>query len=95
MSARPWTPGPWREIDDESGFVRIVGQSGGEVGEVWEPPDAHLAAAAPALYGALEELLRMQDLHGPACGCDTDPNPHCAACRAELALEQARGEVTP
>jgi hypothetical protein len=54
-------------------------------------PDAHLIAAAPDLYAALEHAERF-------CPCGARPespntHPHVFGCPVELALKKARGEA--
>ena len=96
---RKWTPGPW-EAALERGCHGVIAKSlpeGGAnfvalVGNDDNTPErepvrfanAHLIAAAPDMYEALD---RIQD----ELGCD---DPECAMCiLARAALAKARGEV--
>lgn len=62
MNAPKWTPGPWRADWDDNGqwYIEPLGITGhalrGDSGDCIESASAHLIAAAPDLYEALEQL---------------------------------------
>lgn len=95
MTERKWTPGPWLvEVDESSQVERypmIASENYGVVGSEGmygvietDYANAHLIAAAPDLYEALESLVRDYDI-----GEMTD-TPELDAANAALA--KARGE---
>jgi hypothetical protein len=77
------TPGPWRIGALESGQAAVDGVGGDVTGWV-SIPDAHLIAAAPDLWDALETLERLS---GSSMATD-DP----ARVAARAVLKRARGE---
>jgi len=99
-----WTPGPWTAERANVGdahplFVRC------NLDSAFRPPcdaDAHLIAAAPELYDALEGFAKSQgytfDKKTHHFVGDLGPigMPHtaewCEACRIVAALAKARGE---
>jgi hypothetical protein len=99
MSER-WTKGPWEirkytgPYSDHSLSVEIatdeivIAKLGVEIDQECAA-NAHLIAAAPELYEALESLFRESD---SGCECGT-----CGACRTDAqvlhALKKARGEA--
>lgn len=99
MSETKWTPGPWSTHPEELRGGRywvIDGPVDVQDPECDEPlaiheidngkANAHLIAAAPDLYAALEKLLAKVE-------CGTALN--CAVCdAARAALSSARGETT-
>ena len=104
MSDQPkWTQGPW-PIKPTGDFKRIVigdglvdGPGGYEVAEVYSDDcdrdeamaNAHLIAAAPDLYAALEELADLMDAVRAG-----DYTPDSFTCQpAQIALAKARGET--
>ena len=104
--ATPWTPGPWKvsRYENYVGFS-IWADGVGCIAERWWPTEeksvpieanAHLIAAAPALYEALEEQMKFTPL-GPCQLPMIDPC-RCMSCknrRSLAALAAARGEVKP
>lgn len=87
-----WTPGPWLNV---GGWVDSEDDSHGSIicslSAVDRKPDyisdanAHLIAAAPDLYEALDQAVTsMQD--------SGYPNTHLAVIAARKALAKARGE---
>ena len=103
MKERNWTTGPWEAIFDSEempmGDWGVISNHYDPIGEtVWvahtyhglsrERADAHLIAAAPDLYEALAELLRVDDeWHGSVNSEMAD-----ARNKARTALTKARGE---
>jgi hypothetical protein len=101
MSETRWSSGPWAARPDETfstlGDKRIVAANlvspaivFGGLGAETEA-NAHLIAAAPDLYAALEHAERF-------CPCGARPespntHPHVFGCPVELALKKARGEA--
>lgn len=89
-----WTPGPWCAWDRGIGWEVFCGPDQGvkpglrlndEHRNTFEEADAHLIAAAPELYEALERLLKIQTL---------EPLHVCHPINiARKALAKARGEV--
>ena len=97
MTSAPWTPGPWtvhksRTTDD----VGIIG-GGGCLAECFseirrknenavreQEANAHLIAAAPDLYAALDGLLGLLD-----AGSLYEPQAYAA----RAALAKARGQA--
>lgn len=87
-----WTPGPWI-VDDRSSKPRILtGASpnyliaagpicGGSAARRTAEANGRLIAAAPELYAALEEVVRISD------------RKHDAWDEAKAALAKARGEA--
>lgn len=93
-----WTKGPWRYDTGPSfsGMYHSVLADGETlVCECWEQPDdiaqadAHLIAAAPDLYAALEEMVALDEMTSDAM--DWAATPEVIAARAALA--KARGEA--
>jgi hypothetical protein len=87
MSERKWTMGPWfqscESIDPDWHIVTTKG--GGIVANVFAPQNAnaHLIAAAPDLYDALDNLVRAYHSGGDIYGWIDN---------AGHALAKARGE---
>ena len=90
-----WTPGPWKAWKEESSRLpglKIVGASSlADIARVVELPNckanAHLIAASPALYTALERLLNCPALNLDECEVEDD----AAMEQARRALALARG----
>lgn len=93
MTKTNWTPGPWHV----NGTKSIRGPRGEYIAKAhWlnGSTDAHLIAAAPDLYAALEATLtQWVDLaiSGDAGLWDPEAEDHVIAARAALA--KARGEA--
>ena len=97
------TPGPWEvkpigkqlyvEAKDSQGFVCDM-QINDALGETDGPrirADAHLIAAAPAMY----EALRQAYAYLAEMGCDCEEGQSCGdciVCQCEAALAQADGK---
>jgi hypothetical protein len=88
-----WTPGPWRTESRGGSYPvsvvssdrpdKIVGPfCGGSTPE--DTANAHLIAAAPDLYEALDALVSPRHGHSNLCKCPW--------CNARAALAKARGE---
>ena len=98
MTDQPkWTPGPWAVERNKRtwGWVDVVGPSLGVGGptqatdltladEVKRIAEAHLIAAAPDLYAALDGLLGLLD-----AGSMYEPQAYAA----RAALAKARGQA--
>ncbi len=94
MSEKKWTKGPWKLKESEVGSLIIwAGKHFGDaVGYAYTTDisdrreceaNAHLIAAAPELYDALEHaILRNHEFSEGCSGCS----------RAKYALSKARGE---
>lgn len=94
-SETPWTGGPWKvfTVQDgpNKGQLLGVGQQTGEgvtdaYGGLWgsgpeQMANAHLIAAAPKLYAALAEMVRV---YADFEDGDGNPCPTVAAARAAL-----------
>ena len=94
MTDQPkWTPGPWRVLNDEA--IKVASSDGSlatvthihlrgrrDTSEV--EANAHLIAAAPDLYAALDGLLGLLD-----AGSLYEPQAYAA----RTALAKARGET--
>ncbi|MDI3298242.1 MAG: hypothetical protein QJR08_03630 [Bacillota bacterium] len=90
---KKWTPGPWRVRPgfSDAHFVVVAGEYADEgepdllvhVGTA-NPQDAHLIAAAPDLYEALDEIVLKYGRYLPMRELS----------RAKAALAKARGEAT-
>lgn len=105
MTDQPkWTPGPWAVERNKRtwGWVDVVGPSLGVGGptqatdltladEVKRIAEAHLIAAAPDLYDALQRLLRFVAEH-TASG-EVVPAHTVEHVRTYAALAKARGEA--
>lgn len=93
MSELKATPGPWRVIEK----AKPVGWAHFEVAWsdydelvcdiVYEEADAHLIAAAPEMYEALDAIVNCWD--GPLYKHQMLPN----IVKARAALKKARGEA--
>ena len=100
MSDQPkWTPGPWRAVmgsrhvvDVFAGDRDVVSVYGGGVGFEYRDANAHLIAAAPDLYAALETLSALNDDSGPFGGEIYQDRVDRAWSAARAALAKARGE---
>ena len=106
-----WTPGPWAVERNKRtwGWVDVVGPSLGVGGptqatdltladEVKRIAEAHLIAAAPDLYAALDDLLASyaepdQQIccGGHDCGCRGASVRDLAEHHARAAIAKARG----
>ena len=67
MTERKWTPGPWGIIGGSDGVewdIYVDGPTTGYDGDYQNHADAHLIAAAPDLYEALEDAVSLLDLAG-------------------------------
>ena len=94
MTDQPkWTPGPWIVFtsEDEWGCDTFVGTLTDTLfdvrpwkGPAWQNGNAHLIAAAPDLYAALDGLLGLLD-----AGSLYEPQAYAA----RAALAKARGET--
>ena len=71
MTERKWKPGPWgvkpranlcQEISSSNGITIAVTRHRGKIGAAERHANAHLIAAAPDLYEALEYLMMHADL---------------------------------
>lgn len=93
-----FTPGPWRVGCSNTGHPDRIGVHAREwiVADVWQDveelgdyakPNAHLIAAAPALYEALAEAVADYERHHAS----VDDAP-VWVIGARAALKQARGE---
>ena len=104
MSEPKWTQGPWRveAWDEASGQARIAQRVRGPGENDWgrsvwmytgSEADAHLIAASPDLYEALEALERTVNLS--VSGIRTVAVPEWAGLlgKAQAALRKARGET--
>lgn len=101
MSELKATPGPWHaeENNIHTGSVATCHWNGEQWWEVWTPmwvdggsakANAHLIAAAPELYEALEEMVER---YAPGYhDCIDNGLPECEICNARAALAKARGE---
>lgn len=101
MSDTKWTPGPWEwyssnsynrlgTADDYSVLLYAVTYRDGVAGIEWKnSADAHLIAAAPELYEALEELF---DAEWMVCNDYGGKRREIVIDKAEAALKKARGE---
>ena len=96
MSETKWTPGPWRINECRYGFsihsndtvIVNTEDEEGRFGPIHDESSAHLIAAAPDLYAALEQCLALAELK---YGNTDDIASHVfGECRAALA--KARGE---
>ena len=94
---KEWTPGPWEwdakvwDYDKEEAAPWLVGIDGGPIvlcGEIdcSSEADAHLIAAAPELYDALEKVIKYHKLGN--LGRHSDE----LVASIELVLAKARGE---
>ena len=91
MSETKFTPGPWfvkrQNPSPTTGEWMIAGSKPGYLAEIRDcgsgdvQANAHLIAAAPDLYAALEEVIRISD------------RKHDAWDKAKAALVKARGEA--
>ena len=103
MSERKWTPGPWKWADDrdKTGLIYLTGvliaehTDGTPWGDDMDRANAHLIAAAPELYEALEEIRDMlwsrpdiSDRLRPLMGFAEEATNQ----KARAALAKARGE---
>jgi hypothetical protein len=98
MNDKKWTKGPW-EVDFQNchvGQVAVCHGDGDGYWEVWSPnwgggidqeANAHLIAAAPELYEALDELA---DLMQGVIDGDYKPDSYTLQV-AKVALAKARG----
>jgi hypothetical protein len=104
---RPWTPGPWRGFSTPDGTWVVDNWSprnGNHDGllvctpghGLFSPSNAHLIAAAPDLYEALERILAGYFVTSEGeeicqCGVEVLAGADCAFCAARAALAKARG----
>lgn len=93
MSERKWTPGPWAVKGDRG----IRGANGECVASTYcaaPAEDAHLIAAAPDLYVALEAVLgRYTDLVASGDAGHWDCEDELEVKLARVTLAKARGEA--
>lgn len=98
FTAGPWDIAAWNDDSEHQGQVSAVTQSDeerviceflkSESGES-QTANAHLIAAAPEMYAALEELLAWQN--GPPLPTWEEKH-NAAVSQAYAALAKARGE---
>ena len=94
MTDTKWTPGPWRAGEWGNGWTaegeKEIFSDGAEVVVVQRVlgQDAHLIAAAPELYKALDNLVRWTNFVTEG---DYEEEPE-AITEARAALAKARGE---
>ena len=111
MTDQPkWTPGPWRydrtNGSPTTGEHMIAGAKPGYLAEVRDcgsgdvRANAHLIAAAPDLYAALDDLLASyaepdQQIccGGHGCGCRGASVRDLAEHHARAAIAKARGQA--
>lgn len=88
MSEAKFTKGPWTfehgVYTPEDNYFSMISSHCGNVCHVWDKDDAHLIAAAPDLYEALEDVLGLIPL-------EFEESPMVAFAKA--ALDKARGEA--
>ena len=93
MTDTKHTPGPWT-ISDEIGEMngRIIYDEEYGIGEAWDlngnpenAANAHLIAAAPDLFEALESLLSELDF--------TETYPFPSEAKARAAIAKAKGQT--
>lgn len=89
---RPWTPGPWKLFDDETCFVGYIMHDEGfrahifeTAGQQEDEANALLIAAAPELFEALAEAVRMYGSEGGPWNVPSHPGSWIAQARAALA----------
>jgi len=96
MGEPKWTPGPWRKMQGKytDTYVIVAGDYADEGqpdmwAEVVTPNemDASLIAAAPDLYEACEEALRVLEVRGTKLAAE-----RMAVRLLQKALRKARGE---
>jgi len=103
MSETKFTPGPWHWVDHGS-FINIESKDCNSIASLFsyatpeiEEPNAHLIAAAPKLYEALEkaaEVFRAYQSHHEANRhTDKAERNKFYAEQMEAALAKARGEA--
>lgn len=93
MSGPKWTPGPW-EVKKAGSCTEIWADRGQVAsidlfprGSIQADSDAHLIAAAPDLYAALEDLLSAYEEDAPQGGYVSTSKS------ARKVLAKARGEA--
>ena len=88
MSEPKWTPGPWKVIAGPSSFHALRGET-----QKQAEANAHLIAAAPELYDAIELILPLARGYRPE-GQTYEARQTCRSWieAAENALAKARGE---
>jgi len=88
MTDKKWTPGPWVVNGDKVSYD-LDGHYDSICQIVWSEPNAHLIAAAPDLYEALDKLVdRLDDIRG----LEMDVLAPNQIRDAQLALAKSRGE---
>lgn len=96
MSEPKFTPGPWKISEYRNGHSMIIeGSDEWDVAEVGYPnrdPNAHLIAAAPDLYKALEQLEPYLDAIICYASTVLEHKPNGFVLDAQAALRKARGE---
>lgn len=98
MVETKFTKGPWSVeygvYTPENNYFSSVRVNEGGVADVWNEEDAHLIAAAPELYYALEGMLKYIPDGIVECRGDKCREPWCSSCygfeEAESALDQIR-----
>ena len=99
MKEPEWTPGPWVVEEDHAGNHTVVSARDEWVVRdmSWGPEekhDAHLIAAAPDLYEALDVMLQQWvDLAECGDAGYWDANQDASVIQARMALAKARGEA--
>lgn len=94
MSEKKWTPGPWT-LDTSEKWPQVYANETVISSSTERIEDAHLIAAAPDLYEALEELLEHGIIGGHSGRSDDDEpcdDEDCATCKVQAVLAAARGE---
>lgn len=101
MSEPKWTPGPWYCGYLDKHHQRVVSSAFFEIATCWHhcvgsiekemEANAHLIAASPTLYGALEELTKRFRVACLSFGADQDFVEEAVA-KYDAILAAARGE---
>lgn len=89
MSAPKFTPGSWRVESDRQGCDCVVGPRGVVADTIGMEANAHLIAAAPDLYAALQALMPVLD---DLTTLDEPFPAEDAVIAARAALAKADGE---
>lgn len=98
MSDTEFTPGPWFVVgygriirSSESGYagetICVFDANRGETLYANHKANAHLIAAAPEMYAAIQYLLKVRDVS--CLHVDPAPDDLCARCRLDAVLAKA------
>lgn len=91
MNTPKWTPGPWRKAGGMASGYNVIGANNEVLATNLCSPDAHLIAAAPELFEALQLCAAVTDSFLNGQGAVTEAEMDAALSAANAAIAKAWG----